>query len=154
MKYQSGLHQYVIKIAVITTLACGLSAAAAADTAAHEPMGLRTIMQDLGRDMMTVTDSIAREDWTRVAQIAPRIAEHPEPPLQERMRIVAFMGSDLERFKSYDTQTHQAAHAMAMAAAHGDGPAVIEAFASVQKGCLACHQAFRKSFVNHFHEQH
>ena len=125
--------------------------ATAADAPEAKPLELRRIMQELNKNMQLVTDGISREDWELVAKVAPRIAEHPQPPMREKMRIMAFIGTDMGKFKGYDEKTHQSAHAMAEAARHGDGQQVISAFANLQNSCLACHQAFRKPFVEHFY---
>lgn len=114
-------------------------------------MALTGIMRDLGRDMQAVTDAIAREDWPKVAALAPQIGDHPQPPLAEKLRILAFVGKDKGRFRGYDKQTHEAAQQLAEAAQREDGSATIRAFASVQTACLACHQQFRKPFQEHFH---
>ena len=103
--------------------------------------------------MQIVTDGISREDWKLVAETAPRIAEHPQPPLGEKMRILAFAGSDAGRFKRFDERTHQAAKTLEQAAKRGDGQAVVAAFSTLQGNCLACHQNFRKPFVEHFYGQ-
>lgn len=118
------------------------------------PMELRRIMKQLGKDMQVVTDGISREDWALVARVAPRIADHPQPPVGEKMRILAFIGSDVGKFKGFDEQTHNAAKAMQAAAERGDGKAVIAAFANLQNSCLGCHQSYRKPFVEHFYGQH
>lgn len=115
------------------------------------PMALTGIMRDLGQDMQAVTDAIAREDWPKVTALAPRIGDHPQPPLAEKLRILAFVGKDKGRFRSYDKQTHEAAQQLAKAAQREDGSATISAFADVQTACLACHQQFRKPFQEHFH---
>lgn len=128
--------------------------ARAGGNATAEPMELRRIMQEIGKDMQAVTDAIAREEWVRVAEHALRIAEHPQPPMGERVRILAFAGSDAGRFKGFDEQTHQAAKAVEQEANSGDGQAVIASFATLQNSCLACHQNFRKPFVEHFYNQH
>lgn len=107
-------------------------------------------MKQLGRDMQAVMAAISNEDWSAVAATAPRIARHDEPPLAEKMRILAWLGTDAGRFRGFDAQVHDAALGMAEAAARGDGRAVIAAFAGVQQGCLGCHQAFRRPFVEHF----
>lgn len=117
------------------------------------PLELRKIMKDLGKDMQTVTDGISREDWALVARVAPRIADHPQPPVGEKMRILAFIGSDVGKFKGFDEQTHKAAKAMQAAAERGDGKAVIASFANLQNSCLGCHQSYRKPFVEHFYGQ-
>ena len=53
----------------------------------------------------------------------------------------------------YDEKTHQAAQAVGQAATREDGQAVISAFAKLQNSCLACHQGFRKPFLEHFYDK-
>lgn len=122
-------------------------------TAEGKPLALHAIMQDLSMNMQAVTDGISREDWPLVAKIAPRIADHPQPPLAEKMRILSFIGSDAGKFKAYEEKNHRAGQELKRAATHQDGPAAIAAFAALQNGCLACHQSFRKSFQEHFYAQ-
>ena len=57
--------------------------ATAADATEAKPLELRRIMQELNKNMQLVTDGISREDWELVAKVAPRIAEHPQPPMRE-----------------------------------------------------------------------
>ena len=138
--------------AVCVGIAAGLAAGvASADDA--KPMALRGVMQQLGRDMQAVTGAISQEHWALVARLAPKIASHAEPPLSEKMRILAWLGTDAGKFRGFDEQVHQAADAMGAAAKRGDGQAVIQDFAKVQQSCLACHQNFRKSFQEHFYEK-
>jgi len=118
---------------------------------ATEPLALQQVMKDMGKNMQIVTDGISREDWTLVEYTAHLIGEHPEAPLSEKVRIMTFMGSNMGRFKSFDGQTHEAAHEMAEAAQEKDGLKVIAAFQKLQTGCLSCHQAFRPAFVAHFY---
>jgi len=118
------------------------------------PMALRGAMQKLGQDMQAVTGAIAVEDWAKVAELAPGIADHAEPPPAEKVRIITWLGADAGRFRGFDAEAHEAATAMGAAAARGDGTAVIAAFARVQAGCLGCHQGFRKAFIGHFYGQH
>ncbi len=133
----------------LTLLAAGAPALAEAEPV--PPLALRGIMQDLGRHMQTVTLGISREDWTLVEKTAPLIAQHPQPPLMEKTLILAFVGTDMGKYKSHDHKTHAAAHALAQAAKNKDGVAAIAAFQSVQTGCYGCHQEFRKPFVEHFY---
>lgn len=130
-----------------------LPAAASDSSAQATPMALTGIMRDLGQDMQAVTDAIARENWSEVATVAARIADHPQPPLAEKLRILAFVGKDTSHFRGYDKQTHAAAQSLVKAAQREDGSAAISAFANVQTACLACHQQFRKPFQAHFHDQ-
>jgi cytochrome c556 len=133
----------------LTLLTAGAPALAAAESA--QPLAMRGIMQDLGRHMQTVTLAIAREDWALVEKTAPLIAQHPQPPLMEKTRILRFVGTNMGKYKSHDHKTHEAAHELAQAAKNKDGMAVIAAFQSVQTGCYGCHQEFRKPFVEHFY---
>ena len=119
----------------------------------ERPMVLRSVMEKLGRDMQAVTGAISKEDWAMVAELAPVIAKHEEPPVSEKMRILAWLGADAGRFRGFDTQVHEAAMSMGEAATRNDGQAVIAHFAKVQQSCLACHQGFRKSFQDHFYEK-
>lgn len=142
---------YLATLTVVALLAT-LGADAHADRASDaEPMALRKIMRDLGKNMQAATDAIAREDWMRVAAIAPAIADHPQPPMGEKVRILAFIGGNVPRFRAFDGQTHDAANRMADAASKKDGAGVIAAFADIQTGCLGCHQAFRQTFVEKFY---
>lgn len=143
----------ILIIALCATLtAFGATPAAPADKPA-KPMVLRSVMQQLGRDTQSVTAAISRADWTRVVELASRIAHHSEPPLSEKMRILAWLGTDAGKFRGFDEGTHEAAQAMGQAAERGDGKAVIQSFARMQESCLACHQAFRKPFVERFYGQ-
>lgn len=115
------------------------------------PMALRTVMEKLGLDMQAVTGAISKEDWLSVAELAPRIAKHAEPPVSEKVHILAWLGADAGKFRGLDGQVHDAATAMGDAAKRSDGQAVIAAFSRTQQSCLACHQSFRHSFVEHFY---
>ena len=116
-----------------------------------EPLALRKIMQDMGKNMQTIADGISREDWKLVENTAPLIAEHPQPPLTEKIRILAYVGTDVSKFKSHDGKTHEAARVLEESATRDDGYAVIADFATLQNTCLMCHQRFRKSFQEHFY---
>jgi cytochrome c556 len=118
---------------------------------AAEPLALQQVMKELGRNLQIATDGISREDWTLVEHTAHLIGEHPEAPLDEKMRIMGFMGANMGKFKDFDGQTHQAAHEMAEAAGAKNGQGVIAAFGKLQTGCLACHQTFRPAFIEHFY---
>lgn len=116
-----------------------------------EPLALQGVMQQLGRDMQTVTGAIATEDWGTVAELAPKIARHAEPPIAEKLRILSWIGSDAGKFRGFDGEVHDAATAMEEAAMRGDGQDVISAFSEVQLSCLGCHQNFREPFIKHFY---
>lgn len=116
-----------------------------------QPLALRGIMQDLGRHMETITQALAREDWTRIEETAPLIADHPQPPFMEKARILTYVGTNMRRFKRHDQKTHEAAQALGQAAGKQDGQAVAAALQTLQGRCNDCHQEFRKPFVEHFY---
>lgn len=118
-----------------------------------QPLALRGVMQQLGRDMQAVTAAISTEDWAVVAELAPRIARHEQPPAREKLRILSWLGGEAGKFRGLDGEVEQAAAALGEAARSGDGQGVIAAFAKTQQSCLACHQSFRSSFIQHFHGQ-
>jgi len=120
-------------------------------SAAAEPLVLQGIMKDMGRNMQAIVDGLAREDYVVVEKAALAIADHPQPPVGERMRILSFIGSDAPRFKVFDGETHDNATALAKASKSGKGEEAIAAFHKLQSSCLACHQTFRKPFVGHFY---
>ena len=139
----------------VLSLAATLALIAANDRAiaepAAEPLALRKIMKDMGSNMQAVTDGISREDWMLIEKTAPLIAEHPQPALLEKMRIMSFMGGNMAKFKAYDGETHQAAATLGQAAKGKDAQAVIAAFQALQTACHACHRDFRKPFLQHFY---
>lgn len=126
-------------------------ALASSPAQAVEPLEFQKVMKELGKNMQAVTDGISREDWKLVAKTAPLIAKHPQPSAEERQRIISFMGTQMPKFKSFDMQTHEAAHELEHAAHEKDGQGAIDAFHKVQSSCLSCHQAFRAPFVKHFY---
>lgn len=128
---------------------CLLFAASGAHAA--EPLALQKVMKDLGKNMQIITDGISREDWERVEKTAPLIANHPQPPMMEKMRIMSFVGTNMGRFKAHDGETHDQAQAVGRAAQAKDGPGVILAFQKLQTSCYNCHSEFRKPFVAHFY---
>lgn len=146
------MNRMILVIGLILSFAYGQGVA---DTTSEsvEPMALRKIMQDLGKNMQAITDGISREDWEQVEKIAPQVADHPQPPFGEKIRILSFVGTDVSKFKRYDGKTHDAARALEDAAKNKDGPAVISAFSALQTTCLACHQNFRKPFLEYFYGQ-
>jgi cytochrome c556 len=133
----------------LLALPCLLFATGGAHAA--ESLALQKIMKDLGRNMQTITDGISREDWELVEKTAPLIADHPQPPLPEKMRILGFAGTNMGKFKAHDGETHAQAQAVGKAAKAKDGPGVILAFQKLQTSCYNCHSEFRKPFAEHFY---
>lgn len=149
-------HNIAVIAAAIGTILLSASWIAAADSGREgvRPLALRTIMRDMGKNMQVITDGISREDWALVEKTAPLIADHTQPPMTEKMRLLGFLGSNAGAFKGYDEKSRQAAQSLGQAAKRRDGTAAIAAFATLQNSCLDCHQRFRKPFVENFYEKH
>ena len=153
MQHRYSFKTFLTVTAIGTLLASTCLQAWADDAGKAKPLALRKIMQDMGKNMQGITDGISREDWEMVGKMAPLIADHPQPPLAEKMRILSFVGSDAGKFRGYDEKTHQAAQALEQAAVRSDGQSVISSFATLQNSCLACHQSFRKPLLENFYGQ-
>lgn len=148
-RHHAGRRNAVIAVCL---LLAGVNPPASAQAASPaKPLELRKIMQAMGKDMQAITDGISREDWALVAKLAPLIAQHPQPPMGEKVRILSYLGADAATFKRHDEDTNRAAQAMVQAALRNDGAAVIGTFATLQNSCLACHRNFREPFVRHFY---
>ncbi|MCK4711051.1 MAG: cytochrome c [Gammaproteobacteria bacterium] len=109
-------------------------------------------MRDMGENMQSITDAISREEWKLVQSNAVLIADHPQPPFGEKLRILSFVGTDISRFKKFDGITHDAANSLGDAATQENGSAVIQAFSKLQSSCLDCHQTFRDPFIKKFYD--
>lgn len=82
-------HSHAFGTITLTVTACLLLwgfqlPAWAGDATQVEPLALRKIMQELGRNMQAITGAISQEEWVQVVQLAPKVAAHPEPPLTEK----------------------------------------------------------------------
>lgn len=114
---------------------------------------LRRIMRDLDVATRGVADGVAREDWTQVAEIASRIADHPQPPLAEKLHILALVGRDSARFRGYDGQIREAARSLQEAAKRKEGQAATRALADMRGACDACHATFRRPIQERYPER-
>lgn len=108
-------------------------------------------MKDMGSNMQEIAGGFAREDFDMVEKAAHAVAMHPTPSLGEKLRIMAFVGSRVKKFKDYDGEVHDAAHVLSKVARERDGLAAIDAFRRVQMACFNCHQEFRAPFKEHFY---
>ncbi len=141
----------ILRNTIFNLLASSCLLFAATGAQAAEPLALQKVMKDLGKNMQTITDGISREDWELVEKTAPLIADHPQPPMSEKMRIMGFMGANMSKFKTYDGETHDQAQAVGKAAKAKDGQGVISVFQKLQTSCYRCHSEFRKPFVAYFY---
>ena len=151
MKYERTFKASITSGVIAALLATVGPASWADDSVKSSPFVLQKVMKDLGKNLQTITDGIPREDWELVEKTTSLVADHPQPPMTEKMRIMGFMGTNMGKFKTYDGETHEHAQAVGKAAKAKDGPGVILAFQKLQTSCYNCHSEFRKPFVAHFY---
>lgn len=139
-------------IFVMATLAMPSAVQAGQETdATADGPSLHVIMEQMGDDMQALVASMLDEDWSSVARLALRIADHTEPPLPEKKRILAWLADRAPDFREHDLQVRSAARELAEAAANREDVEVMgAAHARTLQQCLACHARFRQAYVNHF----
>jgi cytochrome c556 len=115
-------------------------------------LALRGIMRDMGHDLTAITDGLSREDYYAIERSARRLATHPQPPAEERVRIITWLGANAAaRFKGYDDEVHAHAEALAAAARGRQPRPALEAFSRLQSACMGCHVEFRKPLLERFY---
>ncbi len=112
-------------------------------TYAEDPKSFRDLMLYMGQQYSEVTQGILKQDYQQLATAANIIAFHPEPPLTQRMKIIAKLGSDFLDFKSWDDKVHLSAVALAQAAENKDINAVLEHNTTMLENCTSCHIKYR-----------
>ena len=134
------------KAALVAVALSGL-----AETSQAKDLALRGIMADLGKNVGGIAQALAREDFAEVERLARAVADHPKVPITERARILTFLGRRMPEFKGHDDAVHATGETLVEAAVRKDAVTAIDAFANLQKACLACHENFRADIVNHFY---
>jgi hypothetical protein len=114
-------------------------------------LALRSIMRDMGSDVAEVAQSLAREDYEALERAANRLASHPQPPVEERARIITWLGARAARFRGYDQEAGEHAKALAAAARLRQGGPALEAFHKLQAACMGCHVEFRGPLRERFY---
>ncbi|MDC9728610.1 MAG: cytochrome c [Methyloprofundus sp.] len=134
-------------------IAIAISSCATYAETNEDPMVLREIMQGMQLSMQQIEQGIAEKDWDLVSQNAFAIADHPAPPLLEKLRIFAYINTDLGEFKELDKQTHGSAKELAELALREDKAQLQATFTHLQESCVQCHEEFRAEFQAYFYEQ-
>ncbi|HET9066207.1 MAG TPA: hypothetical protein VFN22_10355 [Gemmatimonadales bacterium] len=109
-----------------------------------EGLPLLPIMQQLGTDMMVLTQALMTEDHATVAIRAGAIAEHAPISAVEVARIQSVLGDEMHAFEELDHAVHNSSLLLHQAADAHDINAVLTHLSEVQRGCVACHQQFRE----------
>ena len=117
----------------------------------REALALRGVMRDMGREAAAIAEGLMQEDYARVEAAALRVASHPQPPVEERARIITWLGARAARFRGHDAEANQHAQAVAAAARRRDARAALGAFHEMQSACNACHAEFRRPLLEKFY---
>ena len=131
----------------ITLMFAGTVSAQSAAAGAHQEAAtrpLRPLMVDLSLDMERIHQGLWREDYVMIAQGARSIAEHPKISAEQMAAIKKALGSGFKQFFQFDVTVHEAASALANAAADKNLEAVLKHRRQLQQGCIACHAGFRE----------
>lgn len=123
------------------TVSAQSAAAGSQQEAATRP--LRPLMVDLSLDMERIHQGLWREDYVMIAQGARSIAEHPKISSEQMAAIKKALGTDFKQFFQFDVTVHEAASALADAAAGENLEAVLKHRRQLQQGCISCHVGFR-----------
>lgn len=125
---------------VLAAIVTGLPAVS---LAADESPSLLQIMRQLGHELNQLSDGLWRDDYAAIATAAQAIADHPQPPVAERTRIITGLGADAGRFRQGDQAVHDAALAVKEAAERQDAEQLLPHYLDLVTGCRRCHTAFR-----------
>ncbi len=113
---------------------------------------LKTIMVNLEADMEAIVRGLNYGDFEAIETRARAIADHDKPPMQERAKILTFLGDQADDFKKSDAFVHDTAVKVANGAAEKDYEKVVEGYGILLGGCVACHTKYRSRIVEHLKE--
>lgn len=112
--------------------------------AGGDAKNFKEVMQRIALNMSKLIDPIMKSDFAEIDAIAEHVANHDEPPLTHRMRIIAELGLDFTDFKKYDDDVHMSSVAMQTAAKNKDIEAVIINYGKTMQNCNNCHKKYRE----------
>lgn len=104
---------------------------------------MEKMMQELSVNMARINEGLWREAFSEVAQAAEGIAEHPMPPLLQRLELLTELGTDAPRFMEADKALKAAAVAVTEAATRRDLGEVLSRYQVLQQRCITCHTWYR-----------
>ena len=112
-----------------------------------DAQSLQEIMQGLRNNLVEISDGLLTDDFTKVAQGAKSIAEHPRIAPAEVKLVAAALGPEMAAFKQLDTLVHDLALEINAAAKALDRDAAVSGFQRMTKGCLDCHSTYKERVV-------
>ena len=112
--------------------------------ASDDPKNMKEVMQRISNDMSKLVNHIMKDEYDEILVLAEKVANHDEPPVSHRLRIIAELGLDFTDFKKNDDEVHINAVAMKKAAINKDTTAIIDNYGKVMQSCNNCHKQYRK----------
>lgn len=114
-------------------------------------MELKGIMKDLDAKTQAIVEGINRGDFEAIGNNARQISGHVEPSFSEKVRILGFLLTDANDFKSFGDVVHDEAERLAEAAKKKDYDGTVVHFSALLKGCAGCHTGYREKFIKYFY---
>lgn len=113
------------------------------DGAGREPQALLPIMLGMSADIAGLLQALWFDEYDGLSERARHLADHAPISAGEIARIESVLGAEMEAFEAADEVVHEAAVRMSEAADARDIDGLLEELATVQRGCVACHNTFR-----------
>ena len=104
---------------------------------------LLPIMLGMSADIAGVMQGLWLGDYNRLSERARSLADHAPISAAEIARIESVLGAEMAAFEAADGVVHEAAVRMSEAADARDIDGLLTELATVQRGCVACHNTFR-----------
>jgi len=109
---------------------------------------LKHVMKGLLTDTKLITEGIINEDFNVIEKAANRIANHPAPDLSIKLKLMRSLGSDMSKFKSYDTKVHDISVNLVKSARLKDMESTLVGYQKLITGCQSCHAEFKQPVSN------
>lgn len=94
-------------------------------------------------DMNLINEGIYTQDFSLIQQGAAAINQHPPLSNTTLNLIKKTLGKRMPVFAEFDKTVHGHADSLKVAAINQDMTKVLEQYHIIEKGCIACHAAFR-----------
>jgi len=108
---------------------------------------LKAVMQQLGKDHVSLNQAILMEDFAGAAKAANDIANHGKPSMFQKMKIMAGLRMDMSKFKKADGKVHNLALDIEKAAKAKNMKTLITKQSQMLKACMACHTTYRSRVI-------
>lgn len=133
-----------LRATISTTLWIGLVAGVTGRAGAEAPAPkIKEVMQHLGHNAEGLIRALMIEDFKAIAEAAEGVAGHAVLPPEEVQAISKALGSDMPKFKKFDTDAHHAAEKVVEAAKAKKIEGVMANVPTILGNCVGCHTAFR-----------